>query len=65
MDREGVLAGEQLEEDHAERVEVAPGIERAAPVLEGLEVLGGHVGQRAADQGGRGVAEQAWCRRPG
>ena len=54
----GELPGEQLEEDRAEGIKIAPGIGEASPVLEGLEVLGGHVRQRAADQGGRGVRSQ-------
>ena len=54
----GGAPGEQLKEDHAEGIKVAPGIWEASPVLEGLEVLGGHVRQRAADQGGRGVRSQ-------
>ena len=33
-----------------ERIDVAPGVDRLLAVAEGLEVLGGHVGQRPADQ---------------
>ena len=54
-DRERVAAGEQLVKDDAERVDVAPGVDRGLAVAEGVEVLGGHVGERPADERGRGA----------
>ena len=65
--REGGLAGEHLEEDQAEGVDVGPLVDgvgrgRAAGV-ERVEVLGRHVGQRAADQGAvepRPRADSGW-----
>ena len=50
---EGQLAGGELVEDHADRVEIAAGVERAAGRL-----LGGHVLRRSADHVGAGEAGQ-------
>ena len=55
IDLERVPAGEQLEEDHAERIEVAPRVDRAAGPEEEGQRLGRHVGERAADRGALGA----------
>jgi hypothetical protein len=54
---EGRLPGEQLVKEHAQREEVAPGIDAAPPAAQGLQLLGGHVRQGAPDQrfGGAGA----------
>ena len=45
-----MLAGEQFEQDDAEAVEVAPGVERAELGAEHRELLRRHVGEGATDQ---------------
>ena len=51
----GVVAGQEFEQDHPEREDVAPRVGLDGPPQEPLQVLGRHVGERAADGGRRGV----------